>query len=271
MGKINVQMFKNPYELAEFIENTPVKNWGRGHKLSYESSQKLKYGDMVNVEALKCNIKTFGYKNVKKNDFCGQIPVPARAVQSNPYSFINVGRQKRETKYITICYDQSVPWYYDAKKIIENGQRLLRSLKYLEQNNYRIRLYGCTTGTNIDTNMMLCLLKNYDQPFSLSKIAFAIANPLWLRDVNFAWADRSHVTEFQSGYGCPAYINWNEQSLANGLSYLLGRGVIFISQKMVESKPNLNQEENDASFVEKLEKMSEEILKRGFENSKFNK
>ena len=45
----------------------------------------------------------------------------------------------------------------------------------------------------------------------------------------------------------------------------------LISQKMVESKPNLNQEENDASFVEKLEKMSEEILKRGFENSKFNK
>ena len=266
---IKYQMFKSTYDLAKFLESTPVK-WqrpdGHGDYLNARLIEKLKYGDSVLVGKLKCSVKTRGKKEVLIEDAYGKMPDVSKALMGDPYCFVATDEVDIENKYITIVYDQSVSCNYSSAKIIENGKRLLRALKYLEQNDYRVRLYGCTTGTGTNTNMMLCQLKDYGQPFCLTKIAFAIANPEWLRGVDFAWTDRSPVTEYQYGYGRPAYIDWNAQSLANGLSRELKCGVLMVSEKMVESNPRYSEEENDARFIKRLEEMSVKILKQGFTN-----
>lgn len=250
--EVNYQIFESSNELADYLVNHPAK-WSRNEMLSGYSEERLRYGDQVNVKALKGDIKTFGRKNVVTYDFAGRKPVIQRAVMNNPYAFQNIRKQFKENKFITIIYDQSVPWNYSAQTMIENGKKLIATLKYLEQNGFRIKLYACASALRTELNMMLLKLKDFNEPFSTTRIAFSIANPQFLRNAFFAWVDRNPDTQFQGGYGSPAGSYLTSNTMAHELSLMFGSACIVCNNYMVSEK----------NFSEKLLEQSEALIKLG--------
>lgn len=255
--EILYKIFNSSNELADFCKNQPkrFRIYNTDNELSKSSENKLRYGDQTEVDSLKAPLKTFGYKKTVTYDFAGQRPIVQRAVQSNPYAFQNVKKQYKENKFITIIFDQTVPWTYSGTKMTENGKKFLATLKYMEQNGYRIRLFGCAGAKNYSNqaNMVLLKLKDYHEGFSLSRIAFPIVNPNFLRNVFFAWTDREpSCIDLGSGYGYALGNTYNDTTLGNQMSMLLQTACIYVTNFTVEKE----------NFVDKLIEQSEFLINK---------
>ena len=264
--EIYYKIFNSSKELADFCVNQPkvYREYSSDNDLTRKSEEKLRFGDQIIVEALKAPLKTFGYKKTISYDFAGQKPIVQRAVQSNPYAFQNVKKQYKENKFVTIIFDQTVPWHYSASKMTENGKKVLATLKYMEQNGYRIKLLACA-GASINrrsdskANMLLLKLKDYHEPFSLSRISFPIANAEFLRNVFFSWTDRDpNCCDLGSNYGYALGLDHNDITLGHQMSSLLGTACVYVTNFTAEKD----------NFVEKLIENSEKLLQLGHKTGK---
>lgn len=256
---IKHHIFNSSNELADYLEEKSYTG-SRRHHCSSESKHKLRFGDEVIVKNMKGQIKTYGQHDRKVFEFYGKLPSPARALAGNPRCFLTQKRVIEENKYITLVFDVSVPWYYSSQQMIENGKKLIAIMKYMEQNGFRIRLIACASSANnsygaMECNALLLKLKEFDQPFSVTRIAFPIANPDFLRDVSFEWEDKDPVCEYHSNYGYALGHNISTKEASMAFSNFLGKGTLFITHFMVERE----------NFQEKLMENSETVLKYGYE------
>lgn len=257
---IKHHIFNSSNELADYLEEKSYTG-RRKHYCSSESKHKLRFGDEVIVKNMKGQIKTYGQHDRKVFEFYGKLPSPARALAGNPRCFLTQKRVIEENKYITLVFDASVPWYYDSNQMIENGKKLIAIMKYMEQNGYRIRLIACASSADspsryaTECNALLLKLKDFDQPFSVTRIAFPIANPDFLRDIFFEWSDKDPVSEYHDCYGYALGLGFPTKEASIAFSNFLGKGTLFITHFMVERE----------DFQEKLIENSQTVLKYGYE------
>ena len=257
--EILYRIFESSNSLIDFLNERKYQN-SRAHKMSKKSEYSMRYGDELIVKAMKGDIKTYGIHDKIKPDFYGMMPIVPKALVSDPYCFLNQKKIREENKYITLIFDVSVPWNYSAEQMIENGKKLIAVMKYMEQTGFRIRLFACASSASSpyapsNCNALLLKLKDFNQPFSVNRIAFPIANPNFLRDVSFEWEDKDPVCVYHDSYGYALGYSITTKEASIAFSNFLGKGSLFITHFMVAM--------ND--FQKKLMSDSETILKFGYE------
>ena len=259
--EIRYHLFNSNQELANFLEETKYRNpHAENLKATKDAMDKLRYGDSISVEALKASCKTNGMTEITEKYFTGSTPLVAKALQGDPKAFLRKKKIVAENKFITIIYDQTVPWHYTPQRMQEEGKKLLAVLQYMEQTGFKVRLYACCTsaqGHNNPCYTMLVKLKDYSQKFSINKLAFDVTNPNFLRGVFFEWVFKDPVVDFvYAGIGHAIMFEESSKVCSMAFSNFLGKSCLYITHEMVSSK----------DFSERLMENSENLIQYGYES-----
>lgn len=246
--KMLLESFDSNLELYNFLEKTDFVG-KRKNKTPKFVLEKLITGDSYNIEKIEMGyIKSLGNKSKTKFDFYGQIPVVSKALQGDPYCFLNRKKVLCENKFITICYDIGCPWYVSSSEIIQSGTKMLNVINYLEENGYRVRLYSSIVAADFGkntSNVLLVKLKEFEEILSLGRVAFNIANPDFLREIFFEFCDKSKKYIFMKGYGTPviATNKTNCKNVSIQFSHLFNSRVVYTGTMNFLEYGNLSFEE----------------------------
>lgn len=206
--------FKNIYEFEMFVNNSPTNKLfsekgecssqrfdedGWAGTATYEEADGfLKNGWNTEVEKLDCELKKFSHtvltmrKKPIKN-VCGFAPIVPNAIRGVPKSMLSYRTQEREQKRRTIhiIVNNNAAGNTSSEVLMKCGLTVLKFSMLLNKQNARTRIdvipilpvmnksmYGCTV-----------MLKDYKQPFNLSKLAYPLAHTSFFRRHGFRWLE----------------------------------------------------------------------------------
>lgn len=230
----NLEKFESIMELDNWIEKTEInrnfKSKGRlssiqgnyeftGTKNYEEARDLLIHGWEEKAKELTTKLKSKPIMNDTRSkmvyDTIGFQPSVPRYLQGVPQNMFNLKKVAiKKTKVINvvkfISYVCSTPTY----EIEEESIKALRIIQLLENQGYKCNLYvHCMTYDNCQVSAWELKLKNATDRLNISKVAFPLVHPSFLRRINFAWGERSIITPlaYTNGYGRP--INGNEEKI----------------------------------------------------------
>ncbi|NLZ47000.1 MAG: hypothetical protein GX896_09955 [Clostridiales bacterium] len=179
-------------------------------------------------------------RNKMVYDVVGFQPSVPRYLQGIPQNMFNSKKiATKKTKILNVVKLISYVSHTPADKIEEESVKALRIVQLLEQQGFKCNLYvHCMTESDGRVPAFELKLKNAADRLNISKVAFPLVHPSFLRRINFAWAERSEIITkgHVHGYGRP--INGSEEqryieSLKKNQGY---KNTLFISSFISESE-----------------------------------
>lgn len=169
-----------------------------------EADELLTNGDTFTAKIVQgCNTqKKFNrVANTVKQDFCGFVPNVGAALTGHPVNMFNVKQATyKNTKVLSLIYFVDVAWYVDKKKLAEAGAKLLNVINTLEARGYRLNLFMafCShpeVNHKIKKDKLLNVavkIKDSGKHLNITKIAYPIAHPSFLRRHCFLWVNTAY-------------------------------------------------------------------------------
>lgn len=153
-------------------------------------------------ERLKANIAGDGKRISFKNDVIGYAPIVPLAMQGVPQSMINHTMKPIKAKVIDLFYNISVVSSVTCQQIIDNGSKVLGAILELEQEGYKVNLYGLQDYSDERSSDILAVkIKDSRQPIDLKRMSFPLTHTAFFRVIGFDWYSKVPGGKYRSGYG----------------------------------------------------------------------
>lgn len=262
--RILLNAFGSIDDYLKFLNDDSMKKYGREESSvtgdyhftgthSYEEAEELfKHGDQETFKYIKQKQKEMkvdkllgNFINKKKNynDIIGyQANVPLY-LNGVPTNMINEEKMKKDLKIVNIFLDVCASAWVSASEIKDVGTVYATMIDILEKQGYRTNLYLGDFSEECGEIIASCVkLKTDREPLNLNKLAFAIANPSFLRRIGFRYIEvcNSDIDFTQHSYGRP-YTDeerikkiLDERLRANFLVFSYQNGTNFKIEDVIE-------------------------------------
>lgn len=169
-----------------------------------EADDLLANGDTFTAKIIQgCNTrKKFNrVANTVKQDFCGFVPNVGAALTGHPVNMLNVKQATyKNTKVLSLIYFIDIAWYVDKKELAEAGAKLLNVINTLEVRGYRLNLFMALCShpevnheiKKDDFLNVAVKIKDSGKHLNITKIAYPIAHPSFLRRHCFLWVNTAY-------------------------------------------------------------------------------
>ena len=200
--------FKSIYAFEEAINKRPVNeifnNYNTSSILGTESFTEtksfeeaenlLRKGWNKEVKKMEAELKNFsgsvksGYNKQIKN-IAGYAPCVPNAIKGVPKSMYATKTAKKDFKAIHIIINNTAAGCCSSKDLMESGMLFLKLATLLEKNKIRTKIDIIPKMSKTGDNIYGCTinLKDYRQPFNISKIAYPLAHTSMFRRHGFKW------------------------------------------------------------------------------------
>lgn len=169
-----------------------------------EADELLTNGDTFTAKIIQgCNTqKKFNrVANAVKQDFCGFVPNVGAATTGHPLNMFNAKQTTyKNTKVLNLIYFITVAWFVDKKELAEVGAKLLNVINTLEARGYRLNLFTAfCSHPEVDHEIkedkflnVAVKIKDSGKHLNITKIAYPIAHPSFLRRHCFLWVNTAY-------------------------------------------------------------------------------
>lgn len=174
-----------------------------------------------------------------KNLPVGYIPNVPNSLLNLPNSMINILREPKKTKSISIYYCFGDNCGEDAENFITAGVALVSAINLIEKAGIRTRLYVgfMPAYKSNEITFPTLKLKDFQDNFNLKKLCFPLIHPSMFRRIGFKWLETSpDITEdsFSWGYGSP--LTEEEEQVITNFIQEKNKNAYFISYKWMKQK-----------------------------------
>lgn len=227
MKDFKYERFNSIYDFEKVVNTRPVNEVFKNHEHSKNTSREdwyktsnydeaedlLKKGWNTEVQYIEKELKKFSATvQVKRNkqikSIAGYAPCVPNAILGVPKSMFATKVAKREEKKRTahIIFNNTAGGGVSSKDLIKSGMTVLKLAVVLDKMNVRTKIdlipkmsccgnsiYGCSVS-----------IKDYRQPFNVSKIAYPLAHVSFFRRHGFRWMETMEGctnNDFNDGYG----------------------------------------------------------------------
>ena len=191
----------------------------------------------------KC--KTIEQKRIAfRNDVYGFAPIVPLAILGVPNAMINTHMKPIKSKVISIYYNMTVSAGNNAKKIIENGRKVVEAIVRLENSGYRVNLYSMQAYTDGDSDILAVKVKSANQPLDLKRICFPIMHAAMFRVIGFDWYSKFPKGRYRSGYGRPLTAELGEEKAQGLVREIFGNESVYLMATTVQKE--------DASYITEM-------------------
>lgn len=167
------------------------------------------------------------------NNVHGFTPNVPLSIMNVPTSMIDVQRTQIKSKVINIIYDSGASCCESTESMLKAGLNMINTIINLELSGYRVNLK--VMDCYCDSESIECCLvniKNANQSFNLKKMMFPLAHSAWLRVIGFDWEDKSPITTYKGGRGCPYYVELRNRKVdRNDFKEIFGDTTFYINYK----------------------------------------
>ena len=107
-------------------------------------------------------------------------------------------------KFLDVYFSIGYSCRHEQPEIIKRGVQVLSNIDSLENNNYRVRIiaYHMTTGGRNRPLLHEIIVKDYQEPIELDRMAFIMVNPSMLRRLGFRITEIYAPAYTRRNYGC---------------------------------------------------------------------
>ena len=234
-----MERFESLNELTKFIKDKPLNSVFSNSRLSSEKgdyyfTKTSSYNEaqtlMTNgweekAKELTTTLKKLNIKNDKVNkmvfDVVGFQPSVPRYLQGIPQSMFNSKRvATKKTKILNVVKMINYASFVSTDAIERESIKALRIVQLLESEGYKCNLYinWCSRSSYVATCCETKIKSSSDR-LNISKVAFPMIHPSFLRRILFAWVEHSDVTPsgHKIGYGS-AFVSDTEPLYLKELS-----------------------------------------------------
>ena len=135
----------------------------------------------------------------------------------NMVTFENVLKDGQQFLDVYVAFSYS--YHKEARQIIKRGAIVLSNIDYLENNGFRCRIVGynhalCRKDRRAKTRMgvkHLAILKDYNEPLDIDRMAFALACPSMLRRLAFRLTELLQPKQTNKNYGASHELLTSEE------------------------------------------------------------
>lgn len=168
---------------------------------SFDASMDLlKYGDHESAKQLQAAAVRLRAADGSRRSFVPSVAgfspnVPAY-LRGLPLSMIAKGEKPANCKVVDLVYNMAAACVVDKDEIINAGAKMLTAIQAAEKSGYRVNLYAAavandkSSGNGRETSGAFIKIKDSGTYLTLSKIAFFLVNPSFLRRIIFAYRER---------------------------------------------------------------------------------
>lgn len=173
----------------------------RGTRTHEEADNLLINGDTFTAKIIQgrnTQKKNNRITNTIKQDFCGFVPNVGAVVSGSPINMYNVKQTTyRNTKVLNIVYFIGARYTTDKEELAKAGAKLLNVINTIEARGYKINLYAATClipqingRKRASSRLNLAVkIKDSGKHLNITKVAYPIAHPSFLRRHCFLWID----------------------------------------------------------------------------------
>jgi len=147
-----------------------------------------------------------GKVNQQEMNVHGYVPDVPTFLSGNPMCMFARGDNFNPKKQYEVVLQVGYAWFNDANRLFNYGTAALKVIDNLEQMGHRVRVTAAELGKSGGlTSLHEVCLKDYEDPFDINQLAFAICHLSFLRRMMFALKE-SHTEQeygraFSDGYG----------------------------------------------------------------------
>ena len=137
---------------------------------------------------------------------CGFSPIVPHAIMGLPNAMLNIRRDAKPRKVISIGFDISLSARTDETLLFNRGRAMLEVVDFLESIGYAIELWGVSNVVGGSTNIPYTVhfnVKQLNEQTNLSAIAFAFCNSAITRRLVFRHVESNSVALSNDLYGIP--------------------------------------------------------------------
>lgn len=234
----NKDVFERYESISEFVNTVnarPVDPFYTGREMSHyelrqswyytnsyeEADDLLMNGDLETAKKMNakaCNIKQAkGVKNIITRGPVGFVPNVPAYLSGDPNNMFSVRSQSyKSTKVINLIINNTVSSEVDADDLAEYGVKILNIAQALESKGYRMNIYASTLASFKDSKnqgILLVKIKDSGKPLNLTKVAYPLANPSFLRRHILRWIETTGNTKHKN-YGSVCSASESKEFLA---------------------------------------------------------
>lgn len=173
-----------------------------------EADDLLIKGDSETVKKMNAKARKIkqakGVKNIITRGPVGFVPNVPAYLSGNPNNMFSVRSQSyKSTKVVNLIINSFVPYYVNADDLAAFGVKLLNVVYSLEAKGYRLNIYKSIISkfeNSKNTGVLVVKIKDSGKPLNLTKVAYPLANPSFLRRHAFHWMETNGNTK-SSHYG----------------------------------------------------------------------
>lgn len=226
--------FDNPRQLSQFLRTAKTVQGSHSDDMSESDYMALEEGEDIVIKDFQAKLDAL--ENIQSR-FCNAYNVVgsrinmSKAMTGNPKAMLYQEKRQKKSKEITLIIDMTLPSYVPSGTIKEIGGRILSVLQKLMLEGNKIELYACCTGyiSQLFSNVMLVKLKNFDECLELSRISYALSNPLFLRHTFFQWNGTDKHIKYKYSMGCSIAFEYTTIELSQAFSIELQRKCLYVS------------------------------------------
>lgn len=216
---------------------------------SYEEAcSLLKYGYNKILEEVdrkrKELLKTKSYliipnQKLPKNMPIGYVPNVPNAIQNIPNSMINIEKDPKKEKSISIIYHFGASWMEKAEDFVKAGVALVSAINILERSGFRTKLSVCFFPAKGNSQILYptLRLKDYKDNFNIKKLCFPLAHPSMFRRIGFKYCEtcpRLTDLDFKFGYGRTIHDTETENKILKEIKQNFDKNCIIINYKTIK-------------------------------------
>lgn len=146
----------------------------------------------------------------RKEDIYGFLPNIDAYLKGRPKNMIRLERV-RETKFVTIHFNISYPWYTSSTEVLHRGVITLHLINLLEKNNYRVRFNVFSLCKKYrEFSFIKINLKKDGENLNINKCYFPLCRKEFLRRIEFRLMESTPFKEIDWGSGYGSNISCDE-------------------------------------------------------------
>ena len=216
--------FKNIYEFEKTLKARPVKEIFQKEIASAdtkdfdfyqtkdfdEAETLLKDGWNPQIDYIKKELNKFAVGvnrsyNKQIKSIAGFAPCVPNAIRGVPKSMISTKKVEKKQRTVHLVINNCTRGSTSGEALMKSGLLFMKLAMLLEKNNIRTKIDVVPKMSKTDTGIFGCsvTIKDYKQPFNISKIAYPLAHVSFFRRHGFRWWETidAPMNENALGYG----------------------------------------------------------------------